>query len=279
VYQEFYHLYLSCFPNYPVSEKLFNELLQPNLAHIIEHRVNGELIAFSMVHGSSVSLLCVDAKFRRQGIGSDLLQESEIYIRNSDSRHIRLGRGRHYLLQGVPTDDNEVVLFFERRGYTASWTSTNMHLELCDFSLEQLNIPWAPEGIAYRFATDDDIPSLFDAIADAQSAWKSVYETCSDPVFIAVRDGKVLGFEVLSPFGGRFVPSGEKVGCVGCVGVIKAERKKGIGRTMVVKGIDWLKSQNCTSIELRYVEIVDWYRKIGFESTHFQWMGEKEITA
>jgi len=60
-------------------------------------------------------------------------------------------------------------------------------------------------------------------------------------------------------------------------GVIPSERERGIGRQMVVNGIDWLKSQNCTSIELRYVEIVNWYRKIGFKATRLQWIGEKNI--
>ena len=277
MYQEIFELYLSCFPTYPVTKELFHTLLKPEKAHIIQKHIQGKLVAFSLIHGSSISLLCVAEEYRKQGIGSLLLDESERYICESGANHIILGRGKHYLLQGVPTNQEEVVQFFINRGYSSTWTSTNMRLDLKNFSANKLDIPIAPENIEYRFAEAKDMPSLFDAIQDAKSAWKNVFETCTDPIYIALNGDKVIGFEVLSPAGGRFVADGEKVGCVGCVGVVVAEREKGIGRQMVVNGIEWLKSQGCTAIELRYVEIVNWYRKIGFQATQLQWMGEKEI--
>ena len=275
MFSELYELYLGCFPNYPVTEALFCQLLKPEKAHIIRRYENDELVAFSLIHGSSISLLCVAESRRKQGIGTELLNESEQYIRNLGAQRICLGKGKYYLLQGVPTDQYDVVEFFVKRGYSADWISTNMSIDLEKFSADALNIPPAPENIVYRFADATDKESLFAAIENAKSAWKPVYETCVDPVYVAVCDGNVIGFEVLSPKGGRFGGANEKVGCIGCVGVVPSEREKGIGRQMVVKGMEWLKAQNCTSIELRYVEIVDWYRKIGFQPTRLQWMGEK----
>ncbi len=277
MFRELFDLYLSCFPNYPVTEELFYDLLKLEKAHIIHKYIDGNLAAFSVIHGSSISLFCVAKEHRNQGIGSDLLEASEQYIRDSGADRIILGRGKHYLLQGVPTDQEEVLRFFKKRGYSATWISTNMQLELKSFSADELEIPKPPKGIEYRFAEPKDMESLFEAIQDAKSAWKKVFETCVDPIYLALKDDKVIGFEVLSPNGGRFGGSDEKVGCVGCVGVVVAEREKGIGRQMVVKGMEWLKAQNCTSIELRYVEIVDWYRKIGFQPTQLQWMGEKKL--
>lgn len=277
MYQNLFELYLKCFPSYPVTQELFFDLLQPEKAHIIQKLISGKLVGFSMIHGGSISLLCVDQKFRRQGIGTELLSVSEQYIKDLGATRIYLGRGKYYLLQGVPTDPEETVQFFKNRGYSASWTSTNMQLNLKAFSSVDLQIPKAPTDVVYRFATQEDRTSLFEAIQDAKKEWKKVFEVCADPIYLAVKDGKVIGFEVLSPNGGRFGSKLEKVGCVGCVGMVHSEREKGIGRQMVVNGIDWLKSQNCTSIELRYVEIVNWYRKIGFKPTRLQWMGEKSL--
>ncbi|MBR4888285.1 MAG: GNAT family N-acetyltransferase [Clostridia bacterium] len=277
MFQEIYALYSACFPNYPVTKELFDELLKPEKAHLITRYMDGRLVGFSMIHGASVSLLCVDEAFRNRGIGTELMGESEQYIHAVGGTRVILGRGKYYLLQGVPTDREEVVSFFKKRGYSAAWTSTNMQFDLRDFSPEKLEIPTAPQGIEYRFVREADLPSLFEAIEEAKSAWVNVYKTCVDPIFVAVKDGRVVGFQVLAPTGGRFVGKGEKVGCIGCVGVVPAEREKGIGRQMVVKGMAWFKSQNCTSIELRYVEIVDWYRKIGFVPTRLQWMGEKTL--
>lgn len=277
MFRELYELYLSCLPEYPVTEELFLELLKPEKAHIIKQYDNGRLVGFSMIHGASVSLLCVAEAYRKQGIGTQLLNESEQYIRNLGADRIHLGKGKYYLLQGVPTEPHDTVEFFIKRGYSADWTSTNMSIDLTKFSADALTIPMAPNNIVYRFAEPADHESLFAAIEKAKGAWKQVYETCVDPVFVALEDDEVIGFGVLSPMGGRFGSADEKVGCIGCVGVVPSKREKGIGRQMVVRGMEWLKSQKCTSIELRYVEIVDWYRKIGFEPTRLQWMGEKHF--
>ena len=277
MYENIYALYLKCFPNYPVTERLFNDLLNLDEAHIVEKYIGDKLIGFSIIHGRSISLLCVENDYRRQGIGTELLDVSERYIKAAGYDRILLGRGKYYLLQGVPTDLKGTVPFFKKRGYTASWTSANMTLNLENFSSSKLNIPKSPEGVNYRFSTNEDRSSLLCAVNEAMSSWLNVFKTCVDPVFVAVRGDNIIGFEVLAPTGGRFVGENEKVGCVGCVGVIPSERERGIGRQLVVNGINWLKSQKCTSIELRYVEIVDWYTKIGFEPTRHQWMGEKMI--
>ena len=46
---------------------------------------------------------------------------------------------------------------------------------------------------------------------------------------------------------------------------------------MVAHGIQWLKNQSCTLIELRYVWLEKWYGKLGFQTVARQWMGEKML--
>ena len=113
------------------------------------------------------------------------------------------------------------------------------------------------------------------AVQDAHSAWRQVYQSCTDPILVAELNGKIAGFEILAPDGGRFADKNEKVGAIGCVGVVHNYRRKGIGLQMVAEGASWLKEQNCSSIELRYVELVEWYEKLGFRVARRQWMGEK----
>lgn len=48
-------------------------------------------------------------------------------------------------------------------------------------------------------------------------------------------------------------------------------------RGQVLYGAEWLKSRGCTGVELRYVELVNWYRRIGFTVTRRQWMGERRL--
>jgi len=270
-----YELYLECFPEYPTSGTLFENLLRPDLAHIICARENGETVGYSMIHGNSVSILCVKREYRGRGLGGCLLDESEKYIANSDAEEILLGRGSHYLLQGVPNDAFSFVSFFKNRGYMASWESINMSLSLDNFDPGALDIPQIPDTVIFRFAGASDKSALLNAVRDAQAPWLPVFESCADPVLLAVRDGEIAGFEILSPNGGRFSPPGQKTGCIGCVGVVRRARNLGIGRRMVAAGAQRLKDEGCSAIELRYVELVDWYKKIGFTVTRRQWMGKK----
>jgi len=278
---ELFELYNRCFPQYQTTEACFVRLLEHSSAHIIEVRNADKLVGFSMIHGNSIALLCVDAAYRAKGYGTKLLCQSEAFIRESGAREIILGRGRRYLLQGVPVDaHNSVVDFFQKRGYRAAWESANMRLSLAAFDKAALTIPTPREAIDYRFADyadEADRSALRSAVADAHPSWGHIFESCVDPVMLATSNGKVVGFQILSPNGAHFLPN-EKVGSIGCVGVVHEYRKRGIGLRMVAEGADWLKQNGCVSIELRYVAIVAWYEKMGFSVAGMQWMGEKQIT-
>lgn len=273
---QLFDLFNRCFPEYQTTRELFEELLRPQEAHVIAEYAQGQLAGYAMVHGGSVPVLCVEENHRRKGIGSRLLAATEGYVRGLGEEKLTLGCGPHYLLQGVPdVDDN--VSFFEKRGYTANWTSVNMELGLDGFDRDSLSIPPAPAGLGYRFAEESDRAALLDAVEAAEEGWVDVFANCVDPVFLAILDGKIAGFEVLASNGGRFLRPGQQVGCVGCVGVVPERRERGIGMAMVAEGIQWLKDQGCTMIELRYVELERWYRKLGFQTVAWQWMGEKSL--
>jgi len=277
---DFYDLYLQCFPDYPCSRETFYRFMQPDQATILaEHQPDGKLIAYAMIWGNSISLLCVASEHRRKGIGARLLRQAEEHIAKTGAEKVILGQGSHYLLQGVPAGTPEAIAFFEKRGYSARWTSANMELLLEKFDYEALDIPPVAHGVSFRFATEADREALLSAVAVAEPNWRGIFETCRDPILLATgtTTDRILGFVILDPNGGRFGLGKDRVGSVGCVGVIPSAREKGIGRRMVAKGIDWLKPQGCRTIELLYLELVDWYSTLGFEVTDWQWMGEKTL--
>ncbi len=104
-----------------------------------------------------------------------------------------------------------------------------------------------------------------------------IFAHCADPILLAELDGVIAGFEILSVDGGYFMAPGERVGSVGCVGVVPDKRERGIGLAMVAQGVKWLKERGCTQIELRYTWLESWYGKLGFKSVSRQWMGEKKL--
>lgn len=275
--EELYRLYLECFPHYPIKEAWFFDLLKPEKATLLQERREGELAGFSLIHGNAIALLCVKASCRRQGIGSKLLALSEEHIARQGETCVILGQARWYLLQGVPLENPEAVPFFEHRGYTAAWTSVNMLLPLQGYDPASVSIPPAPQELSFRLLEEEDTPRLLQAVENAQHYWLDCFHDYHGLVLGAELNGKLVGFEMVDPEGGRFIPSSHKVGSIGCVGVVKEAREQGIGMQMVLEGIKWLQRQGSGSVELLYVALVDWYRKLGFQVNQRQWMGQKAL--
>ena len=274
---DLYRLYLECFPQYPMQETLFYDLLKPEKAVLFREYRNDVLAGFSAVHGESVFLLCVKPLFRRQGIGSRLLKKSEEQIRRSGGTRVTLGQGRWYLLQGVPLENPEAVPFFRRRGYAADWNSVNMFLPLGGYDPQAFPIPPAPRGLSFRILEEKDTPQLMAAVENAHCQWLDCFRGYHGFVLAAELADKIVGFEIVDPEGGRFCRPKEKTGSIGCVGVVQEAREQGIGMQMVLEGIKCLQSRGCSSIELLYVALVDWYKKLGFQIRQEQWMGGKRL--
>lgn len=272
---KYYGLYIKSFPDYPTAPETFSQLLRPDLGHIAQRREGGELAGYAIIHDGSIPMLCVDEKYRGRGIGSGLLEESERCLREQGAEKVTIGCGPHYLLQGVP--EGPAVDFFKKHGYTADWTSINMELSLAGFDPARLDISPAPDNLKYRFAERSDLPALLKAVEAAESGWAGIFASCSDPILLAELDGKIAGFEILCATGGYFTRPAERIGSVGCVGVVPDMRQRGIGLAMVAEGVSWLKAQGCTQIELRYTWLESWYGKLGFKTVSRQWMGEKKL--
>jgi GNAT superfamily N-acetyltransferase len=275
--KELHDLYSLCFDRYPISYELFCDLLKPDLGHLIRVHDNSILVGYSLIHMNSISILCVHPDYRNRGYGSNLLGESEKHILAKNYSEVRLGSGDYYLLQGVPEDESNTIRFFENRGYKAYWSSVNMELMLEGYSSNRYDVHRFENAVDYTFYDDSMRQRLLDAVLDAEESWLGIFEECVDPIKIAEVDDEIVGFQIVAPDGGLFNTSNTRVGSIGCVGVIYNRRSCGIGRSLVLRGIEWLKEQGSTAIELRYVELVDWYSTIGFYVTHTQWMGFKVI--
>lgn len=275
MYQSLYELYLKSFPQFPVEYDTFFEHLRPDAVKILEHWEDGRLAGYALVWNCSMSLLCVDPAYRNRGIGSRLLARAERITQEQDGSRLVLGQGTYYLFQGVP--EGPAVDFFSRRGYNAAWSSINMELLTEDFSLERLDIPPAPAGLAFRFAGKTDLPALLSAVRAAESNWTGIFETCRDPVLLAELNREIVGFVILAPQGGYFTRFGQRPGSAGCVGVVPDHREKGVGMAMTAQGVQWLKEQGCALVELRYTWLEEWYGKLGFRTTCRQWMAEKQL--
>ncbi|NLD93587.1 MAG: GNAT family N-acetyltransferase [Fibrobacter sp.] len=275
MFHEYYDIYCECFSQYKITYDMYIKKLNPEKSHIIFKEIHGDVLGYSIIHGNSIVLLCVKQSHRNRGYGSQLLFEAEKYIYNQGSKSVLLGRGSHYLFQGVPFDSTQVVAFFKNRGYTAAWISANMAFNLNVFDFNMRRIPLAPPQFEFRFAVESDKLSLLNAVMETEPTWRYYFEACSDPILVATDHNKIIGFIIISLDDALKKFEEKKVGSIGCIGVIPEYRKRGVGRQLVVHGLKWLKRQACLFVEARYVWDIQWYEKLGFFNTGHQWMGEK----
>ena len=276
--RDLYDIYCEAMPRYPLTYERFRDILHRDNSQIFTAENSKTIIGFCVVNDNSVVILCVKKEYRHCGYGRHLLIMAEGFI-SVNYNEIVLGGGG--LFQGVPCDEDEEssVPFFEKRGYTAGFTSVNMGLELDDKSAAMLKRTPRPDGITYRFATDSDREKLLAAVKDAQADWLPIFEENKDaPVLLAVCGDEIAGFEMVEEDGGMFFADNEKHGMIGCVGVTHKYRRRGIGLAMTAEGSLSLYERDCKDIQLLYVERVAWYNKLGYEVTSRQWMGRKKIT-
>ena len=274
---DLYEIYCEAMLRYPLTYERFKGFMHSDNPQIFTAENSKTIIGFCVVSGNSVVILCVKKEYRHCGYGKHLLIMAEGFISASYDEVVLGGNG---LFQGVPCDNDEEssVPFFEKRGYTAEWTSVNMGLELDDKSAAVLKETPRPDGITYRFATAGDRKKLLAAVKDAQADWLPIFEENKDaPVLLAVCGDEIAGFEMVEEDGGMFFSDTAKHGMIGCVGVTHKYRRRGIGLAMTAEGSLSLYEKNCKDIQLLYVERVAWYNKLGYEVTSRQWMGRKKI--
>ena len=274
---DLYDIYCEAMPHYPLAYERFRNILHSDNSQIFIAESSETIIGFCVVSGNSVVILCVKREYRHSGYGKHLLIMAEGFI-SANYDEVILGGGG--LFQGVPCDEEKEssVPFFEKRGYSAEWTSVNMGLTLNEKSVSKLKETPRPDGITYRFANDNDREKLLFAVKDAQADWLTIFEENNDaPVLLAVCGDEIAGFEMAEEDGGMFFADNEKHGMIGCVGVTHNYRRRGIGLAMTAEGSLSLYKRDCKDIQLLYVERIAWYNKLGYEVTSRQWMGRKKI--
>jgi ribosomal protein S18 acetylase RimI-like enzyme len=232
-------------------------------------RYDGDcLIGYALMRGSSLTLLCVDEAYRRQGIGSDLLKQAEDWAKSHGKKRLILGHGSDYVLQGVPAETG-ADSFFAKRGYTCTGYTYDMTVTLPAEKTAEI-----PGGVTFELTEAD--ARVLDAVKDVEKSWLGVYESTDEDVLLAKVNGKIAGFCMVSAWN-RFSDGRRDVGSVSCVGVLPEYRRRGIGLAMVSEALRYLADEGLACAELLYTSIPHWYGKLGFVPFHRLWMGEKNL--
>lgn len=300
---EYYNVFKENFPYISREEKTLKEVIYKEDNKYFEKRNDNKLIGLAIVNQNTILLLVVDKDYRKQGIGTELLNKCEDLIVKNGFKEIKLGVGFNYLIPGVPTSkkytesvyenlyseiNDNASNFFEKRGYIHSWGKCNcfdMKMSLSNFVKNENTIEDTINGIYYRWATVDDLDEIIDCADDAcqfQDEKFSKYyrnpdlykEDNNQKVLVAVKNNKIVGTLIVS-----IETEGKDLGCVGCICVSFKETHQKIGTYLVRLGTKYLKDIGLSKANLSYtytgLDVL--YGDSGYEISCYYMMGKKVI--
>lgn len=270
---------------YPISERVYKQ----NVVDYLEKEVHGayidnELVGFivakkftseSLISYSNlgfISLLYVSKKFRKRGIGQELLNKAEEYL--SDKEIINVGKDIYNFFPGVPADfDNLTDLWFEKRGYELNrYTHDLINRNPEYFKLKE-------DQYTYKVCTLDEKDSLLEFMnINFPGRW--YFETLDyfnnggtgNEYVICLENNKVIAFARVNDRSFRLIGYNtiwyerfENLGGVGPLGVDKNFRGKNLGYNIVAYGINTLKDRGIKEIMIDWTGILEFYQQFGFE--------------
>lgn len=268
--EEIFSLYKRNFPFIVKDDGSVRSILSHKNNVIIEKRnESGKLIGAAVLNGSTIMMLCVDKEYRRQGIGSTLLTESEETVKKAGHRSINVGVGFNYLMPGVPTSQhyypsvNERLSegveasaseFFENRGYFHDNDADifDMLFPLNEFCKEENSVGDTIDGVKYRFAEKSDLDSICsctdDAIEEFTEYYNNSYLYTGDP------DSRVLIAEIgVEAVGALMVDcSASGMGTIGCMAVKTAYRGRRIATHLTILATKYLRDRGMKDAFLSY---------------------------
>ncbi|MBE6150132.1 MAG: GNAT family N-acetyltransferase [Firmicutes bacterium] len=301
-----YDLYEMFRKNFPFiireNNTALNLLSDPNNKVIEKKDEKGELIGVSVINKNTIYMLCVNEQYRNKGIGTQLLNESENYILSKGYDTVILGVGDSYLMPGIPmrskpynevlNDDkiydnvsDEANKFFTKNGYTHSWEECNCFDMRSDYS--KVDFPnWSIgdtiDGIQYRWATKEDIPSIIECTDDAHQKFSKYYKDESiysfdgeKRVLIALDKNEVCGTLMVCTDEAK-----EKgIGSVGCTTVKTDHQGRHIGVNMVILGNKVLKDEGIKEGYLGYTYsgLDKMYGYAGYKICIYYNMAQKQL--
>ena len=273
-------IFRKCFPQLRIDPSIFLKLLRISECTVLLEEGNETMQGFSILSENNIRLLCVSPEFRGQGIGTTLLFRSEEWIRKQGFHTSILGGLDSELFLGAVMDEHQWYenenSYFERLGYKAKDRCIEMKLDLKEFQLETFKENMNPEGISFCYY-DGDKTDLLKAVRLVEKEWEQYYVS-ELPVLVAMKQGKIVGFSILGFDEETLLSDGSnKVGSIGCVGVIPEVRNQGIGLALVAQGTKELQRMQCDVSWIHYTYLEQWYGMLGYHTFLRYWFGEKDL--
>lgn len=235
-----------------------------------------------------ISCLAVRKEHQAQGIGSNLLERGEAFLKSHNRSRIVLSGDYLRIFGGVP-DIPDSVDFFTKRGYQLG----RQYYDLINTDDIITSGYSANYDFEYREMREDDIASTKDFFARCfPGKWGHMAVDYIDnhpdmlrDIFLALDKGKVIGFVRLYDKNSVFIgPSlhwrlqvGPDCGGIGPAGVDEEYRGKNAGITLLKESLITLKKRGAWPLVIDCTHFLDFYARLGFKPWKKYHSAEKKV--
>lgn len=288
-------------PEWPIDFQRFQQVLSaPQAGHFIA-RAQEQVIGFVATaqsqgqdkHAGHLLVLLVAPDWQGQGLGSSLHARALDHLRAAGVDFIQLGGRSPRFWCGLPENLPDAQTFFQARGWKYTETVYDLSQDLSQYTTPPaIYQRIAEQQVTLKTASQADIPEILAFEGREFPNWLAAYERLaslgeySNILMARAQDEQVVGTLLMSTPQSHAertdvvwrVLLGYDAGSIAAVGVAEAEHGRGIGIALVARASDLLKACGVRNCYIDWVELTDFYAKLGYEKWRAFKMSEMPST-
>jgi beta-N-acetylhexosaminidase len=286
---------------WPLSAERFHAVIDD--PHAAGHCVATEgaaVVGFAATHTdgehpteATLTALLIAPDRQRRGIGTALHAAALDHLREIGVRRVDLGGRDVHFWEGVPDNCPDALTFFQARGWIITETVYDLVRDVTDFALPPALAARIGATVRFNIATTaTDVADLFAFVTREFPSWLAEYRAIAERGalfdFLIGRDtaGVVIASLILfSPQSDQTrgdktwsLLLGEAMGALGCVGVAKAERGKGIGLGLVARGSEIVRERGGRNCHIHWTAVPGFYERLGYRIWHSFAMSQRDLS-
>ena len=254
-----------------------------------------------------ISLVYVKREYRKQGIGSFLLDKLELEMKNKGILYLAIGSDLDCFFPGIPNDfDNLSDRFFKKRGYSMGYYTHDLIKKLRRKDIDLLNEyllnnSYLSNNIEIGYATIDDKDDLleflkrcfygrwyYEALEYFENAEKNVDYIGEEYLIARVKnntgDHNVVGFlrvnkQIINKisYNIMWAKRFKKLVGIGPLGVDVIYRKQGIATYLLLYAFKDCYENNYSDAMIDWTGLVTYYQKFSFQVWKCYQYANKEL--